>query len=665
MSNYPFETFPLTKKIGIVNPISNLDARYGPWPTFNDALTSFDPSIREIGLTVAVTGVGGVREYWYKNGVGDSDLVLKLDDTIVDSETAVLVSGAGSTIVNGTYIESGESFGKKSYLKSETNGSISWNGSSWAISMPSVGIYQSFEDVEFPWQVNTWTVVSGELPVPTLTPITPTDNFTNTTFSELTSLKANNELVPGKYYRISDFQLMWWNQSVNDATVKMGLSAEPLIVLALSGDKISHEAKSEVYPQDTIYYDVDAISSYSWGTANTDTAIPNFKGWIYRRIDHKLNIDIPWDWRHITVNCCRPDMSSISLYSSSSTYNLYDVVKNASDKLYYSIQDSNTGNSLTTTDRWLPVSDFTEGLTYFVTDESYGFRASNKNGYFVNLPADTSTRIQQPTFTSSLVSQGTFQLTNCNNIKIESGHSNVFLGSNIYSNTIGNNFYSNTIGNNFFFNTIGNNFYSNTIGNFFYSNTIGSFFYNNTIGNTFYYNTIGNTFYYNTIGNPFYYNTIGNNFYSNTIGTNFFNNTIRNTFFNNTIGNSLYYNTIGSFFYNNNIGTSIYYNTIANNFNTNTIGNTFHTNTIGNNFFNNTIGNNFNTNTIGNVFEFNTIGNTFRRNTIEDSNSIENVTGATHIYNNYNTRIFSNSDNTVRLSYFNSSDQLVVTDPTA
>lgn len=49
----------------------------------------------------------------------------------------------------------------------------------------------------------------------------------------------------------------------------------------------------------------------------------------------------------------------------------------------------------------------------------------------------------------------------------------------------------------------------------------------------------------------------------------------------------------------------------------------------------------------------------------ENNLTIGNVTGATHVYNLYNTRLFINSNNTVRLSYFNNSDQLVVTDPTA
>jgi hypothetical protein len=77
MSNYPFETFPLTKRIGIVNPIANLDARYGPWPTFNDALTGFSSLVRFVGLTVAVSGTEGITEYWYKNGITDNDLILK------------------------------------------------------------------------------------------------------------------------------------------------------------------------------------------------------------------------------------------------------------------------------------------------------------------------------------------------------------------------------------------------------------------------------------------------------------------------------------------------------------------------------------------------------------------------------------------------------------
>jgi len=542
----------------------------------------------------------------------------------------------------------------------------------------------------------------------------------NTTYSELTGLKNIAGLVPGQYYRISDFRLMWYNQSINDTGVKSGIAPEPLSVLAISNNKIFHEARSEFYPQDTIYYDIDASGSYTWGTLNNNVAIPNFKGWIYRRIDHKLNIDIGWDWRNITVNCCRPVMTGIPIYTGTTIYNQFSVVRGFSilttGKLYYSLVNSNSGNNLANSNYWLPVSHFTEGNTYFSTNENFGFIAYNKNGIFVELPADPSKRIQQPTFTSSLTAQGVSSLINCKNIKIQDGYSNVIFGNGFSSNIIGNRFDSNTIGNsfnsnvigngfnfntvgdiftsnaigdnfnsnvtrsnfnynsigdNFYYNTIGTSFYSHTIGNNFGSNTVGSFFYSNIIGNSFNTNTIGNNFNYNsigdyfnsnTIGNNSYFNTIGNSFGSNTIGDNFHSNMIENNFYGNSIGNGLDSNTIGNSFNSNTIGNSFNSNTIENSFESNTIGNGFDSNAIGNSFNSNIIGMDFTSNTIENSFNSNTIGNSFRMNTSENNISIGDVTGATHIYNLYNTRIFKNSDQTVRLSYFNGSDQLVVTD---
>ena len=482
----------------------------------------------------------------------------------------------------------------------------------------------------------------------------------NTTYSTLTGLKAVTGLTPGQLYRISDFHLTWYNQSINDTGVKSGLAPEPLIVLALSGNKISHEAKSELYPQDTVYYDIDATSSNSWGTINNNTPIPDFKGWIYRRIDHKLNIDIAWDWRHITVNCCRPIVTGVPIWTGTTNYNQFSIVRGntiqTTGKLYYSNINSNSGNIFTNEYIWIPVSDFVEGNTYFSTDESFGFRAYNKTGIFVNLPPNTGTRIQQPTFTSSLTGQGTFSLINCNNIKIEGGYSNVILGNSFYSNIIGSDFYSNAIGRDFRNNTIGNSFYSNTIGDSFSSNKIGNFFTTNTLESNFNSNHIGNSFYSNTIAPFFTNNTVTNNFYSNTIATSFYSNTIGSYFRTNIIGPYFQANTIETFFRTNTIGID---------FQTNTIGSFFRDNIIGSSFITNTIGSSFETNTIGSSFNSNTIGNNFRRNTSEDNLSIGNVTGATHVYNSYNTRLFINSNLTVRLSYFNSSDQLVVTDPTA
>jgi hypothetical protein len=532
----------------------------------------------------------------------------------------------------------------------------------------------------------------------------------NTTYSTLTGLKAISGLLSGQLYRISDFVLKWNNQSNNDQTVKTAASGEPLIITAISNKQIYHIAQSEIYPQDTIYYNIDASGSYSWGTINNNASIPDFKGWIYRRVDNLLNIDIPYDWRNITVNCCKPDVSSVPYYFRNVQYNRLDYVIETGNnsnrgRLYYSVVTGNSGNSLNSNNFWLPVSDFVESGTFFSTDESYGFKALYDElefgDFIINLPALTSSRIQQPTFTSTLTGLGTFTLDNVKNIKIEDGHSNVIIGSYFNSNTIGSDFhsntiaygsYNNTIGNSFRYNTIGTNFSSNTIGNSFIANTIGSTFVNNAIGHNYGTNTIGSSFIANTIGNAFSSNIIGNssstniigdgfgsnriavnssnnsigpNFYNNTIGNTFNSNTIANYFNNNTIENNFYSNIIGNGFEANTIGTNFYSNTIGNSFTSSTLGYDFNNNTIGNSVNSNTIGNDFNFNTIGNGFYNNIIGNGFYNNTSESYFNSIDFTSSTHVYNSYNTTLFQNSANSMRLRYFNSSDQLVVTDPTA
>ena len=494
----------------------------------------------------------------------------------------------------------------------------------------------------------------------------------NATYSNLTGLKAISGLLSGQLYRISDFVLKWNNQSINDQTVKTAASGEPLIVTALSNKEIYHLAQSEIYPQDTIYYNINATGSYSWGTINNNAAIPNFKGWIYRRVDNLLDIDMPYDWRNITVNCCKPNVSSVPNYSSNVQYSRLSYVKEPANnsnrgKLYYSVVTGNSGNALNNTNFWSPISSFVESGTFFSTDEIYGFQAliPPDSIPIINLPADTGSRIQQPTFTSTLTGLGQFILNNVKNIKIEgNGYSNVIVGNSFISNTIGSNFINNTIGSNFAYNVISNNFSNNTISNIFSSNTIGNAFRYNVTSNTFSNNTIGNLFHSNTIGNSSN-NTIGNNFYSNAISNDFNNNAIANIFYNTMISKNFNYNTIGNIFSDSVIGQNFISNTVGNNFFSNIIGNNSDSNTIGNNFTSNTIGNLFEVNTIGNYFYSNTIGNGFFGNTAEGEFSNVNFSTATHVYNIYNTTLFRNSDNSARLRYFNSSDQLVVTDPTA
>lgn len=163
-----------------------------------------------------------------------------------------------------------------------------------------------------------------------------------------------------------------------------------------------------------------------------------------------------------------------------------------------------------------------------------------------------------------------------NNNKIGNYFGNDGNNVNGGGNTITNGFYDNLIGTKFYGNTIDPLFYRNDIGNQFHNNTIqdipgGAEFQNNEIGNKFNNNTTDGYFYGNQIGGGFNNNGVGSDFYSNVIGYGFNGNTIGTSFYTNTIDYYFQNNTIIQDFYKNNIEPYFGSNTIALNFNSNKI----------------------------------------------------------------------------------------------
>ena len=61
-----------------INAPKSTDARFGPYASTAAAIAALDSAVRYQGLTVAVTGVNGVEEYWFASGIADGDLVSKL-----------------------------------------------------------------------------------------------------------------------------------------------------------------------------------------------------------------------------------------------------------------------------------------------------------------------------------------------------------------------------------------------------------------------------------------------------------------------------------------------------------------------------------------------------------------------------------------------------------
>ena len=112
------------------------------------------------------------------------------------------------------------------------------------------------------------------------------------------------------------------------------------------------------------------------------------------------------------------------------------------------------------------------------------------------------------------------------------------LGGNCYDNTFGNGFQNNSFGNGFQNNSFGNGCVRNTFGNYCQYNSFGNYCYNNSFGNDCYNNSFGNSCGNNSFGNNFQYNSFGNNCGANSFG----NGCVRNTF-----GNYCYYNSFGNY----------------------------------------------------------------------------------------------------------------------
>jgi len=69
--------FELNNRIKILNKYSNIDALYGPYNSVEDACNAIPEDLRGYGLTVGVMSGNVVKEYWWKSGTDDSQLVEK------------------------------------------------------------------------------------------------------------------------------------------------------------------------------------------------------------------------------------------------------------------------------------------------------------------------------------------------------------------------------------------------------------------------------------------------------------------------------------------------------------------------------------------------------------------------------------------------------------
>jgi len=400
------------------------------------------------------------------------------------------------------------------------------------------------------------------------------ENLIETTWSALKSLRDNSQLVPGKFYRITDYQCTTIDPNTSSAGHQFDI-----IVLALATNKLSEQAWAAKHSGDS-YFSDDLEKWRLWYALDNNTYrfswadSTNGKGVIYRMIDEFDN-DVPYDFKNIlTVQAPKITLA----YRSSCIYRR-DPTKDANNyygwlycgywpmgylsqpKYVYTDTTSPTTSSSVYSDTNGTIATRSyDGATVTITEtaldaqfmEYYTFSYVDSSETTVGDASSRSGSSQclcntiMPAFRNGYVSSsGRFQDINRTIFITGTGNTNV------YNNYLGYNNYNNVFKYSSKYSSL--SVYNNTIGNNFKNNTIKDSFHSNIIRNLFSDNTIGKSFMYNIIGNYFQYNTTGENFENNTFGNNCQHLTFGNYCNYITFGNNCQYITFG------NSGSAIYY----------------------------------------------------------------------------------------------------------
>lgn len=130
-----------------VDAAKPLDYLYGPWANVSEALSKIASSRRFIGLTCAVLVEGHAVEYWFKNGVNDSDLIVKQ------------TGGGGGSGLNSTEVVS---------IAEETTTYLEQNFGSQGFNLV---IVTSTEKAYFRYDENKWLSVAIGILGPSPSPV--------------------------------------------------------------------------------------------------------------------------------------------------------------------------------------------------------------------------------------------------------------------------------------------------------------------------------------------------------------------------------------------------------------------------------------------------------------------------------------------------------------
>ena len=322
------------------------------------------------------------------------------------------------------------------------------------------------------------------------------DKMIEISYTDLVTLKTNNELIPGQQYRITDYACTTTQTNTRAADNKFDI-----IVTADSKGVLNEEARAiqHDFPDDTSetvkkYFANSDLNAWKiWYCIDNDTNrfawadTTNGKGVIYRMID-EWNNDCPYDFKNIQF---ARDWSTIAPDSGlSGTIYCYT----------FSVFIDRFSKDAIASDESIKAKECME------TDETGSF-GNNVIGTYQNMGVCSL---------NDIVFITNYEVAPVN-------HYNNTFGDNCYGNTFYSQCYSNSFGDKCYNNTFRDDFYRNTFGNDCSDNSFGNNCFNNSFGNACCYNSFGSGCHYNTFANECKYNAIGSSCVCNSFGNGCYN----------------------------------------------------------------------------------------------------------------------------------------------
>ena len=358
-------------------------------------------------------------------------------------------------------------------------------------------------------------------------------NTINITWINLKNLRDNSQLVPGQWYRITDYTC-----TTTQADTQSAGHQFDIIVRADDVNVLNENAYAALHEGDTYFANCNlaawklryTIDNIYWSLIPVEYITFTLYG-SQRQADYigteVINNTEYYKWHTNSYGDFYTLTKTVGDYTYTNNYG--SLTQGPAIEFYVYSEEEGKGTILRMIDEFDNDCPYDFKNIQFkrwnVTDSNgrYGIDSRYMGAQTSGLPScltipNTSNFIWTYTFSSDNGGgvQTDYSLSKGKNvhnnvIKIRTDNTlpnNVFFGNNCYNNTFGNTCYNNTFSYNCHSNTFGNNCYNNTFSNQCDNNTFGDQCYSNIFGNYFHSNIFGDSCYCNIFGNVCSFNTL-------------------------------------------------------------------------------------------------------------------------------------------------------------